>query len=667
MADRQFFSDDDETLDDISDLGNSESDLDEDSDADYVSVGNGSDLETFEDDSCPSTPKRSRVLGNARFSTSASNNNWRDITLKVENGTDGQQFGYGSDSEESEAILTCSTPKRARYIGNGSDSEVSETISTPCTLSATPNRARKGRPRRTLVDNATSKYTNWYDVTSNDENGPETPFHFRAKGCGGKDLPEANSKPIEYFKLFFTEELVGMIVNETNKYANEKIQATPLSPKSRLHDWKNVTVPEMYLVIGLLLNTGIVKMPCLSDYWSTRPELHMEYFPKAIPRSRFQAIFHTMLHCCEIEEDKRVKGDGIQPIIDYIVNKFQKHFIPYQQLAAVETMITYKGSIQFRQYNPRKPIKLGLLAQTLVDANTGYMLNIIMYYGKEGGKETIPNLNKTSSTIVELLKPYLHKGYHVFCDRLYTSLDLADHLHNERTYLTGSIMANRIGIPVGISANQRKIKSMRSGKILLQSWVNKRPVTMISTFYRGDQTVKQKIEKCNRTFEKPLLIENYNRYLGGVDLSDQYTSYYNCSRKSVPWWKKTFFWLLENCVTNSYLLYKRSKPKKQRKYLSSLKFRQDLVPDLVDLGREDSQRRRQISTASAPGLEPTSVCFHVQKKVEPGRRRRECKFCSRRTDGMRKDTTFYCDTCQGKPGLHPGDCFSLYHLQDEHQ
>lgn len=37
--------------------------------------------------------------------------------------------------------------------------------------------------------------------------------------------------------------------------------------------------------------------------------------------------------------------------------------------------------------------------------------------------------------------------------------------------------------------------------------------------------------------------------------------------------------------------------------------------------------------------------------------------CSNVCGSGRKRTTYYCDTCEFKPGLHMGDCFELYHTK----
>ena len=55
--------------------------------------------------------------------------------------------------------------------------------------------------------------------------------------------------------------------------------------------------------------------------------------------------------------------------------------------------------------------------------------------------------------------------------------------------------------------------------------------------------------------EKPLVVDEYNHSMNGVDKSDQYTVYYSFKRRSHKWWQKWFFWLFEVTLVNSFILY----------------------------------------------------------------------------------------------------------------
>ena len=59
----------------------------------------------------------------------------------------------------------------------------------------------------------------------------------------------------------------------------------------------------------------------------------------------------------------------------------------------------------------------------------------------------------------------------------------------------------------------------------------------------------------------PSMIVDYNQNMGGVDLTDQYLSYYYLTTKrSLKWWKKVFWRLIDICVLNSWVIYPSNFP-----------------------------------------------------------------------------------------------------------
>ncbi len=47
---------------------------------------------------------------------------------------------------------------------------------------------------------------------------------------------------------------------------------------------------------------------------------------------------------------------------------------------------------------------------------------------------------------------------------------------------------------------------------------------------------------------KPTAIEEYNKYMSGVDRLDQFLSYYNFNHRTNKWWRKAFFCLLDIAI-----------------------------------------------------------------------------------------------------------------------
>ena len=98
-------------------------------------------------------------------------------------------------------------------------------------------------------------------------------------------------------------------------------------------------------------------------------------------------------------------------------------------------------------------MKWGIKAFTLADANTGYMLNILVYTGAQTLDHADPqfaSLPVLTRTVLHLVSPYLGKGHHVFCDRFYSSLPLVQTLAEQQTHYTGTIVKNRVGLPDAI-------------------------------------------------------------------------------------------------------------------------------------------------------------------------------------------------------------------------
>ena len=71
-----------------------------------------------------------------------------------------------------------------------------------------------------------------------------------------------NSNHLDFVKLYLTDELMNLIVEETNQFANQFLQGENVDPEnSYLRQWTPVTVAEMKKFIGILLFMGIIHKP----------------------------------------------------------------------------------------------------------------------------------------------------------------------------------------------------------------------------------------------------------------------------------------------------------------------------------------------------------------------------------------------------------------------
>lgn len=155
---------------------------------------------------------------------------------------------------------------------------------------------------------------------------------------------------------------------------------------------------------------------------------------------------------------------------------------------------------------------------------------------------------------------------------------------------------------------------------------------------------------------KPLVIDQYNRYMLGVDRLDQRMSYYHFERKTVRWWRKVFFWIVEVAMVNSYIIYTRHTD--ARRKLTHKDFRKDLVMALCD------EQRNLRSCRHVPRRDVTLERLRGSHFPDKDQTRRDCRVCSvRGAGGQRHLTPYICSTCSDRPHLCIGECFKRYHTQ----
>lgn len=140
----------------------------------------------------------------------------------------------------------------------------------------------------------------------------------------------------------------------------------------------------------------------------------------------------------------------------------------------------------------------------------------------------------------------------------------------------------------------------------------------------------------------------------GVDKLDQMGTYYSFTHKSVKWWRKVFFWLLEATTINSFILFKTANgittPKDHH-----IRFRRRLIQALVE-PLTSTNRRESRAVHRIERLRPVP---HFSKK---GDKWKDCCVCSVRQ--IKRCTTKHtCETCSDHPALCPGKCFKLYHTK----
>ena len=152
-----------------------------------------------------------------------------------------------------------------------------------------------------------------------------------------------NPKVLDFFQMYLTDEIFEVMVNETNRYANQFIELNPdKENNSYVGMWKEITLVEMKCFIGLVLLMGIIHKPSV--------------FSKIMSRNRFQLIL-KFLHFndnedpnYDPEDENRDRLHKVRPLIESLRNRCAEVYSPGQNLSVDESLVLFKGRLKFKQY-----------------------------------------------------------------------------------------------------------------------------------------------------------------------------------------------------------------------------------------------------------------------------------------------------------------------------
>lgn len=406
----------------------------------------------------------------------------------------------------------------------------------------------------------TDNDNDWQDITD------DVPIFPEYEGDSKTNIPSTAKTPTDYYELFVTEEIINKMVLETNNYAQKYVSENQIKIKSRVKAWKPTDSEEMKRFLGVLMVMGLVKVPHINDYWSKKDIYRNDYIISIMKRDRFLLLL-KFWHFSDPQGSGKL--NKINDTLDMLLNRFQSILKPGKFLVIDESMVPWRGRLQFRQYIKNKSHKYGVKLYKLCTPE-GYTYAIIVYTGKgEGGRE----LDHGKKTVMRLIKDLVNEGRIVITDNFYNSTDLAEELIKNKTFICGTLRPNRKGLPKTVISTKLKkgnIKGkMNSNGVRVFKWVDKRPVYMISTCRNHNtemvNTNKQK-RGTGELIKKPGCVLMYNDTKKGIDYSDQMSSYYTTLKRGIKWFRKVMMELLfGTALVNSWVVFNLGRDDKMPK------------------------------------------------------------------------------------------------------
>ena len=297
-----------------------------------------------------------------------------------------------------------------------------------------------------------------------------------------------------------------------------------------------------------------------------------DIFSATMSKNRFRFLFANITFNNHVTKNQRWKSDrfaGFRDVFEWFVSNCSKHVIPDDYICLDETLYPTRVFIAFRQYNPKKPARYGMLFKFINACRYPYTFTSFAYAGKPRNYDLQPckyyvrGTEETVKTMVKnLLKSTNLSGRSLTFDRMYTSVTLANWLLEKNITTVGTFQTNRKGIPDEIKQIGDKEKNLykifwdeSDPKLNLHSYVvstkssGKRNVLMLFTMKPILGAAK---EDPN---QNPAVYKFYAFTKGGTDIVDQRIGFYSSKAKSRRWTMSTFAYMLDTCRINACTVY----------------------------------------------------------------------------------------------------------------
>ena len=223
------------------------------------------------------------------------------------------------------------------------------------------------------------------------------PFKFMGAPRLPPDFNVNTTRPIDYFKLFFTDALILHIVKCTNDYVlieiNKKCRTKPnyIDLQWSLDGSDNLTCEELCAYIGCCVIISVNPSRQLRHIFSSEPYLNNMGIQNIFTLRRFTKISHYF--CVSVksleppcDSDSYDKMYKIWPIVEHLNKVFPKYYHYGLHVVLDELMVVMCSHDSSRQFCPQKPCKWGWKVFSLCDSKyieKPYLLSFSPYLGKK--------------------------------------------------------------------------------------------------------------------------------------------------------------------------------------------------------------------------------------------------------------------------------------------
>uniref|UniRef100_A0A2K6F4D2 PiggyBac transposable element derived 2 n=1 Tax=Propithecus coquereli TaxID=379532 RepID=A0A2K6F4D2_PROCO len=461
-----------------------------------------------------------------------------------------------------------------------------------------------------------------------------------------EDLKSQELSPVGLFELFFDEGTINFIVSETNRYAWQKNVNLSL------------TAQELKCVLGILILSGYISYPRRRMFWETSPDSHHHLVADAIRRDRFELIFSYLHFADNNKLDESDRFAKVRPLIVRMNCNFQKHAPLEEFYSFGESMCEYFGHRGSKQLHAGKPARLGYKIWCGTTSR-GYL---VWFEPSQGTLFTKPDrsLDLGGSMVIKFVDALQERGflpYHIFFDKVFTSVKLMSILRKKGVKATGTVREYRTErCPL---KDPKELKKMKRGsfdykvdeseEIIVCRWHDSSMVNICSNAVGIEPvrlTSRQSGAAKTRTqVHQPSLVKLYQEKVRGVGRMDQNIAKYKVKIRGMKWYSSFIGYVIDAALNNAWQLHRICCQDAQ---VDLLAFRRYVACVYLESNADTSsqgRRSRRLETESRFDMIGHWI-IHQDKRTR-------CALCHSQTNTR-------CEKCQ--KGVH-AKCFREYHIR----
>jgi hypothetical protein len=384
-------------------------------------------------------------------------------------------------------------------------------------------------------------------------------------------IPEQTElKPSSFFNLFWGDEILDHIVRATNSYA--------LMKRAKKKQWRReITRNELRAFLGITIMMGVVRVPCKRKYWtlgllaaarisSDRYHEIKRYLHISIPNDTINLPHHEW-------------WKKLEPLNSHLRQRSRDLLLPSTNLSIDEMMVSFTGRSRHTVRIPSKPIPVGYKIFAICD--NGYTIDWLLTSRTESVAQLtrIPELSPTSSAVIQLCRSLdTRRSYILYMDNGFSTIPLFRRLREMGIGACGTTRINSAEYPSHLKdettlTEWNTVDGVVVGnpEVLCFRWLDNNVVRLLTTVHKWQElTLRERRKPCNtstnasiarkafgnkerKAFYIPSAIDDYNHFMGGVDLADQRRAYYTTHQRTRRNWLCILLALLDISVSNSFL------------------------------------------------------------------------------------------------------------------